>query len=304
MKIISLDPFITDFIVHSGLGQTLAACTHDCSLPKEFAAVKRVTQEGEPPAPELGNREILWDKAKETGATLLLVADWNTTMQSLPLTPERAAAIESLVKEQLGAGIKLILLAPRTLESMEATLEHLAVVLKVPLKGRELAQKIQAQAMNLADNFYDRMKSKKVSFLSSVLPLRLAGFWIPDLIKLCSAQSQNNVSGSEDREVTWQDILSFKPDVIVVAPRDFEIKEALKNFKILEKMPGWEDIPAVKRGEVIFTEGKKHFYRPGSALIDSMGVLVSGIAGLESGYITERDSFYRLRWLEMQRHRV
>ncbi len=99
-------------------------------------------------------------------------------------------------------------------------------------------------------------------------------------------------------------IIAFHPDVIIVAPRGMELKASLASFKELSKLKGWEELPAVVRGEVIFTDGIKHFYNPTDGLVDSMAVLLSGIAGFESGYIAERDTFYRLRWLELHRHRL
>ena len=80
------------------------------------------------------------------------------------------------------------------------------------------------------------------------------------------------------------------------------VADSCKLFREFEKRPGWDNIPAVKRGEVFFSEGISNFYRPSMRLIESMSILVSAIAGFDSGYITPRDSFHKLRWLELQRH--
>jgi len=104
--------------------------------------------------------------------------------------------------------------------------------------------------------------------------------------------------------VQWKDIIAFKPDVIIVAPRDCSLLESARSFEYLESLPHWDDVPAGKRGEVFFTDGLWHFYRPGPRMMESMGTLISTMGGVDSGYITERDSFYRLRWVELQRHRL
>jgi iron complex transport system substrate-binding protein len=109
--------------------------------------------------------------------------------------------------------------------------------------------------------------------------------------------------GQAGREVTWDEIVAFKPDVIIVAPRGFDVNASARLFKRFEKLPGWEDVSAVKRGEVVFAPGLGLFDRPGPRIRDAMAILISAIAGLDSGYITPRDSFYRLRWIELQRHR-
>ena len=190
------------------------------------------------------------------------------------------------------------------MQQIYQTLQDVAKLLGNRAEGITLVNKLKAQFLSWGDSFYDRMKNKRVTFLSSVEPLMLAGDWIPDLVSLTSSTAQNFASGGEDVPVEWSDIQDFRPDVIIVAPRGVPVEDARKSFLMLEKLPNWEEIPAVKRGDVIFTGGQRNFYTPTSALFPSQGILVSAVAGLESGYITERDSFFKLRWLEMQRHRL
>jgi iron complex transport system substrate-binding protein len=90
--------------------------------------------------------------------------------------------------------------------------------------------------------------------------------------------------------------------VIVVAPVGFNLSESVKTFSKVVTLPEWESLPAVKRGEVIFAAGDA-LYRPGPRLVKGAAVLISAIAGLDSGYITERDEYFKLRYLELHRHR-
>jgi len=169
--------------------------------------------------------------------------------------------------------------------------------------GCDLARRIRAQFMDWADNFYERTKNKRVTFLESVEPLRLGGLWIPDMSRFASAVSQEPPRGEIGRTVTWDEIVRFNPDVLIIAPEGCALNDSAKLFKRFEALAGWEAVSAVKRGEVIFAAGDGQFDRPGPRLREAMGVLVSAIAGLESGYITPRDVFYRLRWVELHRHR-
>ena len=156
--------------------------------------------------------------------------------------------------------------------------------------------------MDWSDSFYPRMKNKRVTVLSSVAPLRLAGKWVPDLVKSASGTSQHFVAGDGEKETSWSEIAAFRPDVIIVAPDGYSLEESVKTLKYLERAKEWEGLPAVKRGEVVFCDGLG-LYRPGPKLLSGAAVLISAIAGLESGYITKRDEFFRLRWVELHRHR-
>jgi iron complex transport system substrate-binding protein len=185
---------------------------------------------------------------------------------------------------------------------MYDTFEDIGKAVGRAREGRELAQRIQAQLMDWVDNFYERMRNKRVSVLSRLQPLSLAGEWIPTLIELASAEPQFIVAGEPDRATTWRAIADFRPDVILVAPRGLTLAESVKALAALEKIPEWQQIPAVKRGEVIFSDGSR-LCAPGPKFVQGAAILFSGIAGLESGYITKKDEFFRLRFLELHRHR-
>lgn len=211
--------------------------------------------------------------------------------------------VQSTLQSKLGYEVRVFYPAMYNFESLLNVYEEVGVALGSAAEGRNISQRIKAQFMDWADNFYPRTKNKKVTFLSSITPLKLAGFWIPDLIKQVSCTPQNQ-PGESDKSTTWEDIYAFRPDVIVVAPKNFSLEESCKLLLQLEKQPLWEKIPAVLRGEVSFIDGKEHFYHPSLKIIESMGILLSAIAGFDSGYITPRESFFRLRWLELNRHKL
>jgi len=191
-----------------------------------------------------------------------------------------------------------------TFDSLLSMFADIAVYLGQGQRGRELAQRAKAQLMDLCNNFYPRMKNRKIAVLSSVQPMKLAGLWIPDLVKQAAAIPMHPYSGYPDRAITWDELCEFNPDVIVVAPRGVSVEESRKLFLEMEKLPRWNEVRAVMRGDVYFCEGQSQFYYPTPAIIPSICTLISTIASLESGYITPRDSFFKLRWLEVQRHRL
>ena len=203
-----------------------------------------------------------------------------------------------------GISVKIVNYSPRNLVTLHESLEELGKKIGAKGKGHEYSEKLRAQTMDWVSNFYDRTKNKKVTFLSSVDSLKLAGYWIPDMIRAVSAVPQNGESGEADRATTWDEIVTFRPDVIVVAPRGMTVENSSALFKTINTEPKLESVPAVLRGEVYFADGIEHFYNPGVGLIDSQGIIMSAVAAFESGYITPKDSFYSLRWLELHRHRI
>lgn len=308
MRLVALEAYLAELICTFGLGDKLVGVSHrfDKSDPQLTASKITVERTKANLAASKLNpflRENLSPDLVDVDALRLLAPSHVLTRTARNDDRNFNEGLRNELCALCGTDVKLLPYRPTTLERVFDTFEDVAKDLGVRDKGVQLTQRTKAQCMDWCDNFYDRMKNKKVTFISSVDPLRLAGKWIPDMIHMASATSQVKVGGEADASVSWDEIVNFRPDVIIVAPRGKSLDESMKAFKTMEKFPHWDEIPAVKRGEVAFTDGKDHFFSPDQRIIESMGILVSAIAGMDSGYISARDCFYRLRWMEMQRHR-
>jgi iron complex transport system substrate-binding protein len=302
MRVAVLEKFIYQILSNLGLESAICAIPHGVNFELE----KPVPQVTYPALEEPAGVKIIKDLCSGSVDADKL----NESKPDLVLTSISAKELDQAVNQKSGFFSNLgwsedpliISYSPKTLNQVYEIIEDIGKRLQNPTIGRGYAQKVQAQFLSWADNFYDRTKRKKVTFIKSVEPLILASGWITDMIQMTSAISQT-ATASTEKKIKWSDIIDFKPDVIIVAPYNLDANKAYAQFKILEKLPNWDDIPAVKRGEVYFSAGDELFYQPGVRMIDSMAIIVSAIAGLDSGYITKRDSFQRLRWLEMQRHK-
>ena len=273
MNIVSLSPTVTELLLYLDVTTGLAGVTPECLLPPEVAHIQRINDS---------------QQLQALHPQIIIVE----STSALTRSSETWATVPRIITAKF-----------QTLELMYQTIAEIGKVCGVSEKASQLINRIKAQSMDWADNFYQRTKNKKVSVLSSVNPLTIAGFMVPDLVKLCSADPQHHLIGEPDAPTSWTEIHKFRPDVIIVAPRNYSLKESTACFKNLEKEKLWEEIPAVKRGEVIFMDGVS-LYAPGPRILDAIAILFSAIAGLESGYITPRDSFHRLRFLELNRHKI
>ena len=312
MRIVSLEPFLTELVCSLELADNLVGVSSRCNYPEEIVAEKTVVTIA---SGRRGSQILPFSQysveqglcSAQVDLKTLASLEPEVVITRLPVSAEDTAAwltrIRTDLSELLGRPIKVHSYTPLKLESIYDVMIALGRDLGAPQKGLALAQRMKAQFMDWCDNFYDRMRNKKVSFIASLEPFRLGGWWIPELIKLASAESQVPSGVAENPSTTWEQICDYRPDVLVVAPEAVLWEETLRSFKMFEKLPNWETLPAVKRGEVYFANGAELFYRPTYRLIDAMAVLVSAIAGFESGYITPRDSFRKLRWLELQRHK-
>lgn len=189
------------------------------------------------------------------------------------------------------------------IEAILKSIEEIGVILGKPSQARQIAQRNRGQLTSLTDGFYERIKNKSVLVLKNIEPFEAYGLWVSDLVNKVCARNAITLKDNEHTEISWSDIREMNPNTIIVAPENCNLEESLKTFKILEKLPFWHDLPAVIRTEVYFCSGLS-FQDPLRAITEGSLYLVSCIAGLNPGDITKRDSFRRLRWVELMRHKL
>lgn len=71
--------------------------------------------------------------------------------------------------------------------------------------------------------------------------------------------------------------------MIVVACCGLTIERTLQDLPILERMPYWNELPAVRNGAVFISDGNAYFSRPGPRLADAL-------EWLEERFDLERES--------------
>jgi len=305
MKIVSLHPGLTDILFALHDGRKVVGVTHLCNVPSGDCKPAVVTT----PTPSPQTNEY---QRKLVAGLSEIVVDLEALQKAGP-----TSIITSLVDDNPGEfttfaedffdrawskKIRIRSLDIVTLDGLFAAYGDLATLLGNGGAGRDRAQRMKSQLLDWGRNLYERLRNKKVVVLSGVEPLEVAGCWVPDIIRLVSGRPFKPDLRRLTAPTTWEEIKEFAPDVILVAPRGKTLDESVKYLRKLEALPDWDSLPAVKRGEVVFSDGIR-LYQTGPAILDGAGILVSAIAGLDSGYITKRDEFHRLRFVELHRHR-
>jgi iron complex transport system substrate-binding protein len=307
MKIASLVPFATDILTRFGIGADLVAVTHLCEVPKSCGRVSVVT---EPCSDQSTFRED--DEGKllrgltqyKLDIKQLLLSEPELLLSDLQVEEKEGfiSWAESYLEARSGRRVRIFDASISSLSEMSRVVEEIGGLAGDRLQARALANKTQAQLMAWADSFFERCKGKRVVVLSSVEPLVVAERWLPDIVRLLGAKSLERGELEVHHVFSWNDVVAARPDVILVAPEGFELAQSVKTLSTLQSLPDWESMPAVKRGEVVFCAGID-LYRPGPRFLRGAAALVSAIANLDSGYITERDTYFKVRYLELHRHR-
>ncbi len=247
--------------------------------------------------------EILFDKINKIDFKYLFMAvkDLKDMQVSNALMQIRCQLAKKLVEDK----IHIKLFSYNTVKNIIRSIEEISDIVGKKSNGVQIAQRYKAQLVNWIDAYYERIKNKKVIVLREVSEknFQIYGLWVADIVNLISSKNLVTSSKTDHMNVSWDDIRGLNPDTIIVAPNNYTLTDSLKTFRFLEKLPGWDDLSCVKKTEVYFCDGFS-FQSPLNAIKEGASYIISAVAGLPSGVITKRDSFQRLRWVELMRHKI
>jgi len=306
MRIVSLQPYFTELLLSFGAGTKVCGVTHHCVVAPEAGRPAVVTAARGGRGGSSGDDQRLACGLSTDTLNLPALVELKPDLILAQCTEDEPASFvswaEGVLERRCGKRVVVQHFNPDSVEKLYATFEGVAESIGNSRLGRELAQRTKAQIQDWTRNFYERARNKKVTVLASVEPLCLASGLIPDLVRVVTGQPQERADGKEGTPFGWDEVVDFRTDVIIVSPCGSTLQQSVETLKALEAIPEWESVPAVKRGEVIFCSGAT-LYSPGPEFIKSAAIVISALAGLDSGYITLKDEYFRLRFLELHRHR-
>ena len=147
----------------------------------------------------------------------------------------------------------------------------------------ELAQATNTNPQLLLDDWRNRMAAvqgrvkqrtrPRVSVLEWVDPLFCAGHWLAEMIEIAGGNDRFARKREDSIRITWQELWEWQPEVIIVAPCGYNESQAREQIKLLETLPGWNKMPAVKAGRVYPVDANAYLVRPGPRLIEGLEIL-------------------------------
>ena len=307
MKLVSLNPTLTEILYALHDGRKVFGYTHLCPSPPSSEYKPEIVTLTNAPGPSgsverdklqlgLSALSVDIDRLKVVAPSVIVT----TVVSDNP--DDFCGFAQEYFQQHWMKNVRVKSVDIAGLNDLLDAYGDLGTLIGIGPTGRDRSQRIKSQLLDWGRNLYERLRNKKTVVLSSVEPLEVAGCWIPDMIRLVSGRPFSLDMREMSRRVTWEELAAFAPDSIMVAPRGKTLEQSVGYLRNLEEVSVWDSLPAVKRGEVVFSDGLR-IYQAGAGLLEGAGILVSAMAGLDAGYITKREEFHRLRFVELHRHR-
>lgn len=277
MRIVSLLPSATEIVYALGLGERLVARSHECDYPPEAEFVPVITYSLIPP--DLPSRaidrlvsETLMTHATLYGLNLDLLRELEPDLLITQALCDVCAVSFNSVQEAVAAlspRTRVLNLEPTTLQGVMETFQKVADAAGVPERGQRLIAEFRARLERVRLRTQHRPPIR-VSFLEWIDPPFACGHWTPELVLLAGGIDGHGRAGQPSRRLEWHEVLDWQPEAIVIACCGFTVERTRQDMPILEQLPDWDSLPAVRQGNLFIADGNAYFSRPGPRLADSL----------------------------------
>jgi iron complex transport system substrate-binding protein len=79
--------------------------------------------------------------------------------------------------------------------------------------------------------------------------------------------------GKYSVRVPWQELRAADPEVLVIACCGHGVDRTMQEIPVLEALPGWHELRAVRDRRTYVADGSAYFSRPGPRLVDTLEML-------------------------------
>ena len=73
------------------------------------------------------------------------------------------------------------------------------------------------------------------------------------------------------------------PEWLIIAPCGFDLERTTREAPFLETLPGWSELQAVRRQQVVLADGNLYFNRSGTTIVQTVEILAEILHGYPAG---------------------
>ena len=282
MRIVSLVPSATEIVASLGLSQYVVGRSHECDYPPEIAHLPPCTS---PNFQAGGSSASIDDRVSYLVKSALSIYELDLKLlralnPSHILTQDRCEVcavslgeVEASLSDLGLVQTQVVSLKPKRLDDVWSDIRRIGKALGVD--GDSLANNLASRVESIARQSQSAVTPflKRVVCLEWADPLYCAGGWLPDLVDAAGGTEVIGTAGLDANPIEWSTLTQANPDVIIFAPCGFNIARACDDLSLLRSRSEWQDLRAVKTGEMYVADGNQYFSRPGPRLVESVEIL-------------------------------
>ena len=281
MRVVSLLPAATEIVAALGMLDQLVGVSHECDYPLEAQAKPRVTRcaiHGGALASEAADR---WVSDTLAGSGTLYTLDEALLRRLEPdvLVTQRLCDVCAVgygtvtaFAATLPGPPHVINLDPSSVGDVLQDIRTVGAALGVPERAAEVIAGLEARIVAVRVGAAGAPRPRCV-VLEWIAPPYRSGHWTPELVAIAGGTEPLGRLGEDAARVPWEAVVAAAPEVLVLACCGYDLARTAVDLPLLPTRPGWQELPAVRAGQVYAVDGSAYLSRPGPRLVDSLEIL-------------------------------
>jgi len=278
MTVISLFPSATELT--AALGATPAAVSHQCDRPpavEDRPALTGLVRDLDADPAEL-DRIAVHDDTYYLDGDALAAADPDAVLtQGVCAVCALDAGLARRAVERIDLDAAVLDVHADDLDDILANVERVGEAVGRPAAALALRDDLDARIEAVADAVPSGDAHPRVAVLDWTDPLRHAGLWVPDLVRIAGGETGLVGPGERSRKIGPDELRVFDPEVVVVGPCSADVDEAERAaLDLLDRAP-LDDVSAVRDGRVYAMDGTAYLNRHSHRVVDTLEALATVI---------------------------
>jgi iron complex transport system substrate-binding protein len=271
-RIVSLLPSATEIVCALGLEDALVGVTHECDYPptvvgKPVLTASRISHEtmtsrdiDHAVRSQLDGHGSIYDLderlLRELRPDLVITQELCEVCAVGYSTVERAA-------RTLEGECRVVSLEPHNVRDILDTVRTVGRLTGREAEADAVVSELAVRLDALAVALTEAARRPRTLVLEWLEPPFAPGHWVPEQVAFAGGDSSFGAAGEKSRPTTAEEIASYAPEVVVLAPCGYYQQDILRALAGARLPRGWHELPAVRAGEVWAVDATSYFSRPG-----------------------------------------
>ncbi len=290
MRIVSLLASGTEIVCALGAGNSLVGRSHECDHPSWVKALPCCSHPAFDVSISSGAIDAEVRRRIRAHEPLYMIHDdlIRQLAPDLVIAQEHCevCAVTPGNVEQTCPAIRLLALKAGSLEGIFQDIVAVATALEMPNEGEALVLQQRRRLENVSARTSGKRRPSVV-MLEWTDPLFAMGNWGPELVEIANGDLLLGAKGEYSRAIPADQLRAADPEYLIVAPCGFGLERALREKAVLQALPWWNELRAVKAGQVAFADGNLFFNRSGMSISQTAEIIAEILHGVTFGQPTK-----------------
>jgi iron complex transport system substrate-binding protein len=282
MRIVSLIASATEIVHALGLGEFQVGRSHECDYPPQVKSLPVCTT---PKFDVSGDSRQIDQLVKATLADAVSVYqvfdDVLDRLQPTHIITQTQCKVCAVSLEDVERALsgrystqpQVVALESSSLSQIYSDILNAAGACGVPERGKRLVESMEARMREISAKSRATGRHPRVATIEWQKPLMAGGNWVPELVEQLGAQNLFGLAGAHSPWMRWEALVASDPDVVICMPCGYDLPRTRTEMHWLTDRTDWNELRAVREGQVYLADGNQFLNRPGPRIVESLQIL-------------------------------